>query len=118
MRALTPELWKMAVEDGFTSNGASFSPDELFGISIANADESWPPKPADIHDFRYFCGGSLNDKGDADDEFLKELYNAVESLPSLMKEAARRRCRLYYTAVDELGESAWDLREEPRYGRR
>jgi hypothetical protein len=113
----TREEWDYAIADGFTSNGATFSPDELFEISIANGDETYPPLPADLHDYRYWCGGDLDDKCKADDEFLQGLYDCVSHLPELKREAARRRCRLYYEAVDELGESAWDFREEPRYGR-
>lgn len=117
MRKPTQQEWDRAVADGFRSNGSSRSPDTVFGVRIAHADESYPPLPADLHDFRYFCGGSLLDRNEADAEFLVELYTAVDHLPSLRREAARRRCRLYFEAVDEFGESAWNLREEPRYGR-
>jgi hypothetical protein len=105
------EEWYNAACAGFQSNGATLSPDTILGISIANGNLSYPPLPADLHDYRYFTGGTEEDRCLADDEFLQGLYTRVNHLSFVKRMVARRRCRAYHRAVSEFGHRFWNYRE-------
>jgi hypothetical protein len=107
----TPTEWFLAVVDGFTSNGSSMSPDKILNIPIANGNTDYPPLPADLHDYRYWLGGTDEERIAADDEFLLGLYACVDHLPFLKRRVARRRCRLYRRALGQFGQRFWDYRE-------
>jgi hypothetical protein len=104
------EEWAAAVAAGFTSNGATSSPDTILGILIANGNTCYPPLPADLHDYRYWVGGDEAARRAADDEFLVELYACVDHLPFLKRQVARRRCRVYHRAVCLVGGRFWNYR--------
>lgn len=108
----TQAEWEAACAEGFASNGATMSPDSIFGVRIANGDNRFPPLPADLHDYRYFCGGTEEDRRQADAEFLRGLYACVDRFEDLRRKAARRRCRVYHTAVQEAGRDYWNYRPE------
>ena len=103
--------WWNAAVDGFLSNGSTSSPDTVLGISIANGNNTYPPLPADLHDYRYYCGGTEEEREEADDEFLTGLYAHVACLPDMQREVARRRCRVYHKVVRTFGASHWNLKE-------
>lgn len=112
MRMPSRAEWEAAVAAGFFSNGATMSPDRIFGVQIANGDNQYPPLPADLHDFRYHCGGTEEDRREADAEFLRGLYACVNRFEGLRRKAARRRCRVYYAAVQEAGTRFWAYRDK------
>ena len=107
MQKPTRADWFNAVLCGFHSNGSSQSPDTILGCKIANGNDDYPPLPADLHDYRYWSGGSEADREAADDEFLAGMYACVDHLPLLKRQVARRRCRLYHRAVREFGHRFW-----------
>jgi hypothetical protein len=111
LSSLNSKEWERAVKAGFASNGSSWSPDQILGVPIANGDARWPPKPADLHDYRYWCGGSEDERAASDAEFLAELYAVVSHLGFLRRSVARRRCRLYWKAVRKFGGSHWNYKE-------
>ena len=116
MRHPTRAEWEAACAAGFESNGSTFSADTIYGVKIANGDNRWPPLPADLHDFRYFCGGTELDRRNADQEFLDGLYARVDCLEEkspIKWEAARRRCRAYHETVRLIGSTFWAKRERP-----
>lgn len=111
---LSRALWDECLEQGFCPNGSSFSFDDILGVPIANADASWPPLPADVHDFRYWMGGTEEDRHAADREFLLGLKAACDGLEGAMhRVVADRRCRLYYKAVDRFGGDHWRYKPAP-----
>ncbi len=111
---LTEELWLKCLEQGFCPNGSSFSFDDILGVPIANADASWPPLPADVHDFRYWMGGDERHRHEADLEFLAGLRAVCEGLEGTAHRAvADRRCRLYFMAVDKYGGDHWRYKPAP-----
>lgn len=121
---ITAAGWRDAVRVGFSSNGATSSPDTIYGVAIANGDNRFPPLPADRHDYRYWAGGDDDDRAEADREFYEGLLFCVQGLASgrfmrwsglgaAVRWGARRRCRTYYQAVRVVGSAFWNYREEP-----
>ena len=108
----TPIDWLAAAVEGFRSNGSTLSPDYIIGVQIANGNNLYPPLPADLHDYRYHCGGTEEERLAADDEFLQGLYHCVDHLPFLKRQVARRRCRVYHRTVSSIGYRFWNYRGE------
>jgi hypothetical protein len=123
----TKALWTAAVDLGFRSNGATFAPDTIWGICIANGDERWPPRPADLHDYRYWQGGDRLRRLAADIEFLHGLHACINEavgaamarvprvihpfarpVLTIWRVLARRRAATYFTVVREVGGIAWN----------
>jgi hypothetical protein len=113
---LTEARWRQACEDGFKSNGSTYSTDTIFGVKIAHGDERWPPLPADLHDFRFFCGGTKADFHEANREHLFKLLREVQELPWFLRKVAVARCWARYIALEVGSAFAWNPREKPRYG--
>lgn len=66
-----------------------------------------------IHDDRYEYGATAQDKIDADDEFLDNLYLLIEADKNwfrnnrIVKSLMRKRAFIYYEAVHQLGDDAF-----------
>lgn len=112
---VTPELWSLGLLLGFRSNGCSSSPDALVlgGAPIANGDESYPPLPCDLHDFRYFCGGTRVDRGLADAELYAGVLEVALRADEPMRSVWEEQALLYLKTVRILGGAWWDERARP-----
>ena len=76
-------------------------PDTIWGLSMTEA--------ADIHDFMYHVGKTLEDKELADTIFLDNMTLIIEQETwfEWVKALRLHRAELMYDAVDEFGESAF-----------
>ncbi len=99
--------WGRALLRGFRPNGATFSPDTIYGVKIGNTTHKYSQLPANVHDYRYWTGGGRDERKAADSDFLKMLRKAIrntpEPLPEPLYTMALVRCLWYYTAVRLLG---------------
>ena len=106
---LTPspsqKQWGHALLRGFRPNGATFSPDEIYGVKIGNTTHKFSLLPANVHDYRYFMGGGREERRAADENFLRMLRKAVRNdrLKEPVHTMALVRCLWYYLAVRALG---------------
>lgn len=108
----TEAEWQAAIDAGFKSNGATMSPDSIYLVSIANGDNRYPPLPADLHDYRYFMGGTEEDRKFADHEFFEFMLDVIEErLWRVVHPLARRRALKYYEAVRLLGYKFFKYKE-------
>lgn len=113
----TREEWQAAVKAGFNSNGATMSPDTIYFISIANGDNTYPPLPADLHDYRYFMGGTEEDRKFADHEFFEYMLDVIEErLWPVIHPLAHRRALKYYEAVRFAGYKFFNYKKEQTDG--
>jgi hypothetical protein len=78
-------------------------PDTIWGLSITEA--------ANIHDFMYWAGKTLEDKEEADRVFLNNMVRLIESKTSFIGMALNplrlHRAGLYFKAVDQFGGPAF-----------
>jgi hypothetical protein len=76
-------------------------PDTLYGLSIKSA--------ADIHDYMYYVGTTLQDKQEADRVFLNNMLRIIEANTSFKPLAWLRthRAYKYYWAVERFGGPAF-----------
>ena len=98
--------WKDAVSKGFSPNGASFAPDTIYGVRIGNTSTNhrFSVYPANLHDYRYFVGGTEDDRYAADKEFLRTLKGRLKKLlPWYLYYPGRVRAQYYYLAVKWFG---------------
>lgn len=81
--------------------GSKIVPDRIWGLSI---------KPACIiHDFMYETGTTKNDKDQADIWFLQNMLKIIKKDSNLIMRLIRRRAALlYYQAVSEFGDKAFN----------
>lgn len=85
----------------------SLVPDSNYGVDIQIA--------CDIHDWCYWIGQTLDDKNQADREFLNNMLRLIEKAPSaswillgpLLTRLRRRRALKYYWAVHYMGGPAF-----------
>ncbi len=111
----TKREWSEATLKGFRSNGATMSPDTIYLVSIANGDNTYPPLPADLHDYRYWSGGTEADRLAADREFMEFMFDIIEERHwRWMRPLARRRALTYYDAVRAIGDKFFNYREETK----
>lgn len=104
--------WQQAIDAGFISNGATSSPDTIYLIKIANGNNTYPPLPADLHDYRYFIGGEEEDRHFADREFFDYLLDIIEERGwRMVRPLARRRAMTYYEAVRLAGWKFFNYRK-------
>ena len=97
--------WSKALLRGFRPNGATFSPDTIYGVRIGRKTDRFSLLPANVHDYRYFVGGDKDDRYAADREFLRTLRKTIATakMPEPFHTLAYIRCLWYYTAVRFLG---------------
>ena len=90
---------------GFHPNGATFSPDLIYGVRIGRKTDGFSRLPANVHDYRYFMGGKKDERYAADREFLRTLRRAVSKarLSEPFHTLAYIRCLWYYLAVRTFG---------------
>lgn len=109
----TPEEWKAATKAGFRSNGATMSPDTIYLVSIANGNNTYPPLPADLHDYRYWVGGDEDDRKFADHEFFEFMLDVIEEEHWFwLRPLAARRALKYYEAARLLGYRYFNYKEK------
>jgi len=109
----TQDEWNAATQAGFKSNGATMAPDSIYLTNIANGDNRYPPKPADLHDYRYWMGGDEEDRQFADHEFFDYMLNIIEQKSwRMIRPLARRRALKYYEAVRLLGYKFFRYKEK------
>jgi hypothetical protein len=97
---LTPEQ-KKEICNGCGAKGGIPIPDTIYGLDIEEA--------CNIHDFRYYVGGTQEDKEIADDEFydnLIEIIDAIEFYDSF-DDLRKVRAFEYVTAVRLWGDKAF-----------
>ncbi len=100
--------WGRALLRGFRPNGATFSPDKIYGVKIGNTTHRYSLLPANVHDYRYFVGGGKDERKSADTDFLRMLRKAVRNrkprqLTEPLHTMALVRCLWYYAAVRLFG---------------
>ena len=106
---LTPspsqKQWGRALLKGFRPNGATFSPDKIYGVRIGNTTHKFSLLPANVHDYCYFIGGGRDERKAADMNFLRTLRRTVRNagLTEPIHTMALVRCLWYYVAVRLLG---------------
>ncbi len=106
---LTPnpseKQWGYALLRGFKPNGATFSPDLIYGVRIGRTTHKFSRLPANVHDYRYFIGGGKDERSAADENFLRMLRKSVRNgrLSEPVHTMALVRCLWYYLAVRLLG---------------
>lgn len=109
----TPEEWRAATKAGFKSNGATMAPDTIYLISIANGNNTYPPLPADLHDYRYWQGGDEEDRKFADHEFFEFMLDIIEERAfRLIRPLAERRALTYYETVRIVGYKFFNYKEK------
>lgn len=100
----TPEQ-RAKVCNGCGAAGAKFDfiPDTIYGLPIQEA--------CFRHDWRYAVGNTLEEKGEADSEFLHNLMALIQNAPGFWNKALRmprrRRALKYYEAVVAFGDAAF-----------
>ena len=110
--------WMEAVNAGFESNGATCSPDTIYGVEITNVQlyqdggVVYPPLPADLQDLRFFFGGSEEEYHLSNDELLNYARWYVKRNLTGWKYPLRPlawiRCRAYWLGVETpIGYSMW-----------
>ena len=97
--------WSKALLRGFRPNGATFSPDTIYGVRIGNKTDRYSLLPANVHDYHYFIGGGKDERRAADHEFLRTLRRKISlaKLPEPFHTLAYIRCLWYYLAVRSIG---------------
>lgn len=117
MTPVTEEVLAFAKLLGFKSDGCSDSPDELLwsSVMIANGNETWPLLPCDQHDLRYFIGGDLLAKAEADCELFIGIYRIALAVPNaFLSKSGRAQAKVYFDAVrSDAGVSAWNKHKQP-----
>ncbi len=90
---------------GFKPNGATFSPDLIYGVRIGRTTHKFSRLPANVHDYRYFIGGGKDERSAADANFIRMLRKSVRNgrLSEPVHTMALVRCLWYYLAVRLLG---------------
>ena len=109
----TQEQWEEAVSQGFSPDGSSNSTDTIFGVRIGRTSTDYlPGLPANLHDFRYWCGGGPGGQFMADTEHYWQLRYKCDGefrgWKAPLRWLARIRIRARYRALRELGYIAWD----------
>lgn len=67
-------------------------PDTIYGLSITEA--------ANIHDYMYHVGATIEDKKKADRVFMNNMMRIIESKSGwVLRKLRRRRVRTYYKSV-------------------
>ena len=100
----TRAQWFVAIHKGFRRGGTNCRPSTIYLIRIANRDNSYPPLPADLLDYRYFIGGVEADRKNADREFFEFMLEVIgERGWRIVRPFARRRALKYYEAVRSRG---------------
>lgn len=109
--------WRFALASGFKSDGATHAPDHIYGVSlVSDPPGSFPPGPADLHDYRYWKGGHTEaERFQSDIEFLIYMLVKVETESwRITRIPARSRALKYFQAVRAFGESHYHFHtEEP-----
>jgi len=99
-KSATPEE-REKVCNGCGSAKAKFDfvPDTAYGLSITDA--------CDIHDWHYEYGITIEDKEEADREYLNNMCRLINAatgiLNKLLKPLRRKRVKKYYLAVKYFG---------------
>ena len=107
-----PEFWGLSQDEkseicnGMGAKDSLLSaliPNTFFGLDMTIC--------ADIHDYMYFVGKTIEDKNEADRSFLNNMLRVINSKSAngFMRWIRRRRAMQYYNAVAEFGGPAfWD----------
>lgn len=97
----TSEAEKKKICNGCGTAGwkGSIVPDTIWGLSITEA--CW------IHDWMYYYGVTAADKFRADIIFLLNMLHLISKGSGFLKLPRRYRATTYYSAVVDLGESAF-----------
>jgi hypothetical protein len=105
----TSAEWRRACARGFVPDGSTWSPDTIYGVPIGSTSSAYVDValPANLHDYRYWVGGSALDREKADAEFLHGLRRSIRVLPAFSRALAWIRCGTYYRAVRKYGASRW-----------
>jgi len=114
MKLFAPEgYWKLTPEEKEKIvNGAGpkgygwLVPDTIWGLSITEA--------ANIHDFCYAVGTTIDDKIEADRIFMNNMVRLISAGKWWLKGLRMRRARKYYLAVKHFGGPAfWSGKNKP-----
>ena len=104
--------WARVVKKGFKSDGSSCSTDTIFGVRIGvTSSKHHPDLPANVHDYRYFCGGLLGARLVADLEYLHGCIRCTDAgltgFAAILRPAARFRARRRFHILRQFGHVAW-----------
>lgn len=90
---------KSRICNGVGSKRFAFIPESIIGVSIH--------EPANIHDYMYFVGKNLWEKGFADRMFLYNMLVVIQEKESRLNGVRKRVAFLYYQAVRGFGTPAF-----------
>lgn len=97
----TPELIS-EVCNGMGAKNSLISrwiPNTMYGLDVEVA--------GDIHDWGYHMGLTQEDKDEADDDFLSNMFQIINDKGGWLAPLRRRRALKYYEAVIYLGDDAF-----------
>lgn len=91
--------------NGCGAKGGIPIPDSFLFLDISEA--------CNIHDFRYWIGGTQEDKDIADEEFLDNLLTIIQDVNFFdeLDHIREVEAHIYYIAVKEWGDEAFNFKE-------